>query len=1042
MGALPEVEIHVGFAGGVELKADPKVVPPIRLLALENGVFAKRGSIRKRNGYEATGQTIDGTATVVDDAIRLGARSDELIEFTPNRCYSRQDDADQLSDVGAVFSAVPSDRQLVKTGTQQTMGDHATLDGVTVAAWEDSSGGVWWSTEDANTGRIHRVPTQADSAGISPRCVPCGNNLHVYYAVASARQLFALVINPAAPSSAVTPVMLTDDLDSASPTYDAYPTNRSGSPALMAWSEFGTTNIRFGYVDQSGVLGSPALGHPSVRTEAAVRLATTPIAVSFLGVDGGTGDVIALAWVNTAPLGRVLTFTGGDASNAISSTASGDAYSATSVQRIALAIGSGSTLTVAFEEDAVAASNRFTAVRSAPLATPTLTFGAIVAIRSVGLASRAWAINDDIFAVLVHDTTYFNTYVALCISDADVDGVIPVGRHAPASAAGAPPRKHLPSAHVSDSVVSIALPVRDRLISENNDQFRETGIRLFTLDFDHPSSHQTAQLGTGLYLAGGCPMHYDGRVWTEQGFHFGPELIATVAAGGGSMTSSTTYKYVAWYEWTDAQGEVHQGPTSIGTLVTMGGGDTQVTLTLPTLRVTLKTNVRIMVARSEAAKTGETAKFYRVTSLDPTTAGDPNGYLANDTTANTVTLVDRLSDADLVLFDELYTDGGVLSADPVALGSALTVFKGRLLATDPSDGNTLRFSQFRNDGFGVQFAPELALSVDPFGGDITALAARDDRAFVFKAGAIFTFAGDGPDDTGSSAVSGFSQPQLLPGDVGCTNPASIVLTPQGFLFQSSKGIYQLGNDGSLSYAGAPVESLNGQSIRRATVLPDRTQVVFLTDSGLSLLYDYENQQWSTFTNHEGRDAVVVSNQYHYVRTDGRVFREAIGEYSDAGARITLKLETAWLHMLPQLQGFQKFFDLNLLGTWISAHQLGIQYQTDFSPGWSDVVWYDATGLTDSTGWITGDGANVIGDEPIAGSEYGDGEYGDGEYGGTAPGLYEWRLDLYEEGHSIQFRFQDFEANGYAGASFELTELALTGGILGNVRRPATAGRSA
>jgi hypothetical protein len=107
-----------------------------------------------------------------------------------------------------------------------------------------------------------------------------------------------------------------------------------------------------------------------------------------------------------------------------------------------------------------------------------------------------------------------------------------------------------------------------------------------------------------------------------------------------------------------------------------------------------------------------------------------------------------------------------------------------------------------------------------------------------------------------------------------------------------------------------------------------------------------------------------------------------------------------------------------------------------------VVWYDATGLTDSTGWITGSGANIIGDDPIAGSEYGDGEYGDGEYGGTAPGLYEWRLDLYEEGHSIQFRFQDFEASGFAGASFELTELCLTGGVIGNVRRPATAGRSA
>lgn len=1043
MAALNEVETHFRFEGGIETKADPKVVPSVRLLALENAVFARRGSLKKRNGYDSLGQTIDGSASVVSTAIRLGARGDELLEFTPNRCYARQDGADQLSDVGAVFSAVATDRPLVKTGTQQTAPDHATLSGVTVAAWEDSQGGVWWTTEDSTTGRVFRAPTQADATGISPRCVPCGANLHVYYVLTASNRIMVLVINPAAPGAAVTPAILTDDIDGTSPTYDAVQTDRTDSPALIVWSENGTTNLRVGYVDQSGVLGSPALGHPSVRTEAATRLATTPAACAFLDVDGGNGDIIALSWVKATLTGVVFTYTGGSVAggNLISNTGGTNVYATTSAQRIALAMGTESAVAVAFEEAAVAASNRFVTTRSGTLAFPNITFDATQTVRSVGLASRAWAIDSDIFAVFVHDTTYFNTYVTLRFSDALADGFIPVGRHAPASAAGAPARKHLPSAHITGSIVAIALPERERLLSENNDKFRETGIRLVTMDFDNDASHQVARLGAGLYLAGACPMHYDGRVWTEQGFHFGPELIVTVNATGGSLTSSTTYKYIAWYESTDAQGEVHRGPTSIGTLVTMGASDTQVTLTLPTLRITRKGNVRIMVARSLAANTLDTSRFFRVTSLDPSAVG-ANGYVANTTSADTVSFLDRMSDATLALQDEIYTDGGVLSNDPVALGSIIAGGKSRLFASDPGDGNVVRFSQFLKEGSGVEFAPELALSVDPFGGDITALAARDDRVFVFKANSIFTFSGDGPDDTGNSATTGFSAPQLLPGDVGCTNPASIVLTPQGFMFDTSKGKYRLNNDGSLEYVGAPVELYNSQSTRRATVLPDRTQVVFLTDSGLTLLYDYLFGQWSTFTNHEGRDAVVVGNQYHYLRTDGRVFRETIGSYSDDGARITLKLETAWLHMLEQLQGFQKFFDLDLLGTWISPHQLGIQYQTDYTPQWTNVAWYDATGLSSSTGWITGTGANTIGVEPIAGSNYGDGQYGAGEYGGTGPGLYEWRLDLYEPGHSIQFRFQDFEATGYAGASFELTELVLTGGIIGNVRRPATAGRSA
>jgi len=58
---------------------------------------------------------------------------------------------------------------------------------------------------------------------------------------------------PAAPSAAVTPAILTDDLDGASPTYDAAPTGRTGTPSLIAWSENGSTNIRIGYVDQSAL---------------------------------------------------------------------------------------------------------------------------------------------------------------------------------------------------------------------------------------------------------------------------------------------------------------------------------------------------------------------------------------------------------------------------------------------------------------------------------------------------------------------------------------------------------------------------------------------------------------------------------------------------------------------------------------------------------------------------------------------------------------------------------------------------------------------
>ena len=1026
--ALSEGALKIAFAGGVSTKTDPKAVPTTQLLTLENGVFTRAISVQKRNGYSGFAASAD--------ARRLGVRDDELLEFTSDSCRSRQSGVEQWSDVGACFSAVGTDRPLVKTGTQQTQPDAATLSGVTAVAWEDSRGGVWWSVVDVS-GRVLKAPVQADADGISPRCVAAGANLHIYYAVAALGRVMVVVVNPASPSSIVAPALLIDDLSPTNTVYDACQTARANTPAAIAWPEAGTSNIRVAYVDQSGVLGTALTGHPSALTFAAGMLATSPIAIGYLFGNGANNDIIGISFVNSALMASHLYVLGGSPSIPLFVIVTSIIATTVDVQRIANSIYNSDDgnllIDAAWEERAAAPSNRYCVLTSSDVDN---VIYSIATVRSVGLASKGFRAADASFACFVHDTTYFNTYVTLRITDA-----FPIGRHAAGSAAGAPPRRHLPSVSVADDVATFALPVRDRILSENGDKFRETGIRLVSMDFDSEDSHQYAQLGRGLYLAGACPLHYDGRVWTEQGFHVGPEVIATTPAAGGSMTSSTTHLYRAWYEWTDAQGEVHRGPTSFGTLVTMGGADTQVTVTLPTLRLTQKTNARICLARSLAAKTGNTAQLFRVTSLDPSTAGAANGYVANDPTVDTVTFIDRMSDTTLALQEELYTDGGILSNDPATLGSVVARGKSRLFFTDASNPNMIRYSQELEEGYGAEIPPELQVIVDPFGGAVTALANQDDRVIVFCESAIYTFSGDGPTASGDTANGGFSRPQLVTSDVGCTDPSSIVLTPAGHMFKSAKGIYLLDNGGAVQYVGAPVEAYNAQRVRRATVMPDRTQVVFLSDTGSALLYDYLFGQWSTFTNHAGYDSAVVGNAYHYLRTDARVFRETIGQYSDDGTRIRLRFETAWIHMQEQLQGFQRFWFMHLLGTWMSPHQLGVQYRLDYGAQWSAARWLDATGLSSSTGWITGDGANVIGESPITGSGYGDGPYGDGPYGGTAPETYAWRFRMSEKGHSVQFRFEDFEADGYAGASFEPTEMLITGGVKGNARRPYTAARS-
>ena len=57
-----EQQVSFKFAGGVETKMDSKAVPATRLLALENGVFTRAISIKKRNGHERRSRTIAGRA--------------------------------------------------------------------------------------------------------------------------------------------------------------------------------------------------------------------------------------------------------------------------------------------------------------------------------------------------------------------------------------------------------------------------------------------------------------------------------------------------------------------------------------------------------------------------------------------------------------------------------------------------------------------------------------------------------------------------------------------------------------------------------------------------------------------------------------------------------------------------------------------------------------------------------------------------------------------------------------------------------------------
>jgi hypothetical protein len=1020
------------FVGGLDSKTDSKQVGYSKLLDLQNAVFTKQTTLQKRNGYHAKGRTVDahdgGIPAPYANPQGLAVRDSELLLFADAAALSYRPSTDTWQHVGAVQSVPASSVPIARTGTHQTVPDVATNGGITVSAWEDSRGGVWCSVLEG-TSRILLPAMQLDASGKMPRCLAVGSVLHVLWV--NSTHIWCAIVNPAAPATTPAKATLADDLDGSNQYYDAVstfdafdsivtldsaPYDSTGRPGLIAYATSG--GIKVGYIHQSGAIGSPVTSLPTAGT-----IATTvggPIAVSLYESQTVAGHPqIAVAYVDSIGTPYYVAQDG-------FALGGGSAVALASRRTI-------NRITVAFDTSAVAwwaieslgagdASTNY--IASGSVTGSTVTVGATV--RGHALASRAFLDGKDVYVALVHPVLYF-PYVAVC----QISGSMRAqARLLPGLSAGILTRALLPSVIPNGRKHSVALGYRIQLSSTSGTQFGEQGIQLTTLNFG--GAYQTVQLGRGIYLSGSLTQHYDGDRWAEADFHCAPDTAAggladPVQATGGALTTTSTYEYKFVYEEIDGQGELHPGAVSVGKNVTLTGSNDKLTFAIPTYRLTSKKRVRIGVFRSLANATGTPSQipFYRVSSVDPTAIGD-NGYVLNDPTVDTVTFTDALSDATAETLEPLYTNGGILPNDPPGFsGAALAGGKSRLFATDPLDPHLVTFSQQLRDDTAVEFSAALTMRTDPYGGGVVGLCVMDDGVFALCETAIYVADGPGPDaDGGLTSQNAFTPWALVTSDVGCKSPDSICQTPNGIVFQSQKGIKLLGRDRQVVDIGADVYAFNSQTITRATLLPDRHAVIFLTNAGSTLYWDYLRGQWSRFTNHEGLDAVIWKGTYCYLRNDGRVFGETIGEYADDNLHIPMVIETAWVKMGGgYLQGWQKVLRAAVIGAYKSSHQLQLRYRINYEEAYTTLNPIDV-------------------DANYTPSLYGAGLYGAGPYGGTVgpSTVYNESVHINRRCMAISFQFSDIESASTFGAAFELSELLLTGGAIG-IRFPMGANRS-
>lgn len=539
-------------------------------------------------------------------------------------------------------------------------------------------------------------------------------------------------------------------------------------------------------------------------------------------------------------------------------------------------------------------------------------------------------------------------------------------------------------------------------------------IKVLVADFSQSLNYFDVNQGDSLYISGGLLKQYDGSQVVEQGFLDTPETIKKIESGDIytgpgviGLTNGLLYYYIVVYKWTDRTGKIHRSAPSRATQVTIpvvaGASESRTNIVFTPLYFTNKENVEIELYRT----TGNGSIYYKLSKVVIATSESDflTGGYPNNKNMQSMAVTDNVTDVELGFSEPLYTTGGVLENDAPETSDYIATYKSRVFLI-LSDGNTLQYSKVTGIGEPVRFNAAQKIAMEEFGGKATCAIAMDDHLIIFKERAIYALNGEGPNELGQQ--DDYRTPYLITSDAGCTDPNSLVSSPNGVLFKSAKGIYMLKRNFTLQYIGDSVEKYNSETINSATLHPSLNQIRLITNAGRALVYDYYCNRWTTYTNIYGVDSISFNGNYYYVKADGLVMKETIGQYKDNGQYIKLRIRSAWIQ-LGGVQGFQRLYRLLILGIFHSAHNLKVALAYNFNP-------YDTQEEIINTASV------------ITQSTYGDGVYGsEALYGGAFP-LYQFEIfPKIQKCQSFQYTLEDFKTT-VDGAAFSLSHLVAQVGI--------------
>lgn len=1002
MSGIPKAIVKLPFQG-LNTIADPKTADAGTYQQINNMLMTRSTELVKRTGLDLITDNVD----TVKQAYTLNSEQGVI---TVNNLLSYDATANTLINKAVTISPATNASPIIANTYTQTSPDYAISDtGNYATIWKDSSGGIRCSIQSNYNGGFIVSNHLLVASGTMPRVAGSVNKLVFFWVTApSATHLNAISFNTTTGTFQAAPTII----ESTMSTTGVYDVSKFGRNILIVGGTAHTppANNIFGYVwnTTTDAPGDSTYGVPFSRSLGLAHTTTDLIDIS-IAVDPsyqyfcvsyiGDSDTVWGCSFNSYLIALVAEYTV-------------DASSTDDKLVLASCLDTNHNLYVFYSTfNTINTTYRvlMSGVTTTPLQVYTNHF-----YFYMYLVSKAFFYNNNPFIILYYPSdsglqntfflvTYYGDVCARMFTDNGGDD--PTSPSHPATSVISNPGN-------TDQFSTALLRDTKYLSQANGANFITSSVYNTTFDFTFQLNSAPSQINGNLNMVGGYLRQYDGTSVYEHGFHLYPEApVLTLTDPDSGSVAAGTYSYVVCWEWVDNAGLLHRSAPSVPTTVVMTGDYDSVAVTVQPLPITNKatfynsTNSPVVMAVYRTVSLGTV--YYRLNPLQA-------GFIYNNPdSASFLSYTDGAADATIISNPELYTTGGIFPNIATPSANLCITSKNRIwLADCDLNPNQVYPSKQLQPGLAAEFSNEMSQFIDPNGGKITALASMDDIILFFKHSTIYYIGGEGPDATGQNGS--FTVPILISSDVGCPYPNSVILTKKGVMFQSNKGIYMVDRQLSISWVGAPVQSLTnvtGTFVTSAVTNPDVNLVYFSLNTGQVLVYNTFFNLWFTQTYPVTIQAMTWSQYGFLFAGVNSLYSANSSSYSDGDNFIPSMLSTTWIP-LNQLEGYGRLYNIYLAGDNASLQdRLVVSLYYDFEDNPRQTI-------------------SII-PSSLNGNAYGvDSSYGSGSpYGGFYDGTFQFQIrPITQKCSCVRIEIYDQQYNSILSQSFKLSGVTLEIGL--------------